>query len=428
MLVLALVMACGRPAPPRPPEVTVPAVADPALARVDLSRVHREWLASGVSCAEPTDALRAAVSPDPVLSAAVRELEYLCATGASGDDAARIALRWNEYMRVAGRPWRVEILAPPVVGDRPLLLATTFRAVGEARYTRGGGDGVAEVWDHLEGATLPHGWLGSAAADRPVVVRLDAVRTFALDEIWPMLDPQASDTTELQRRFAAPVRAQVAAALSPAEIAALAATGEDRLWLVRSAEAIAARASCGSTFSVARLPWNGLDRTSLEALRLAAEHPDPACPEVQPMEHLALAVRSGRIRGQTDLEPALQRLVALAARAFLVHELRHASDLAAGGPACTVCPPDMDRADLREVAAYLASIADPAAGSIAAYQACALRDAGERTAILDFVSDLLGGLCEGGAGDAAVVSEQLFGPSAAVEVRAFPEGLPLASP
>jgi hypothetical protein len=428
MLVLALEMACGRPAQEPPPAVTVPASPDPALDRVDLAAVHREWFVPGVSCAAPSEPLRAAVAPDPTLSAAVREIEYLCATGAVEDEAARVAGRWNDYMRLAGRPWRVEILAPPVVGDRPRMLATTFRAVGEAPFTRGGGDGVAEVWDHADGATLPHGWLGSAAADRPVVVRLDAVRTFALDELWPMLDPGAGDTTDAQRRFAEAVRGQAAAALSPPELAALAATGEDRLWLVRTAESIAARASCGSTFSVARLPWNGLDRASLEALRLAALHPDPACPEVQPMEHLALAVRSGRIRGQTDLEPALQRLVALAARAFLVHELRHAADLAAGGPTCTVCPPDMDRSDLREVAAYLASIADPAAGAIAAYQACALRAAGERTEILDFVSERLGGLCEGGSADPAAVSEALFGPSPAVEIRSFPDRLPLTSP
>jgi hypothetical protein len=345
----------------------LPAQVDPGLAQVDLATVHGAWPG-------PSDPRLATwVAPDPTLSAIVG------AWGQNSADPRPAAVLWNGYLRLAHQPWRIAVTPDGARFATYRLVEATATQIGEVRI-----DG--EIWDRVGGSLPNEPWIGITAADEPPVVLLDPLVAFTLDRIWPLLDPALAPTLDdLSRRFADPVRSVLGRELSAEEMAILAQTAEDRYWMVRTAEQIASRRTCGSSFTLTGVPWNGLDAREVEALRTAIGRGSAACPEVTDTEMLVFAVRSGRVRRAPALRPALEHLVALVGRLFVLHEARHAFDR--GEIRST-----LDPAAAREAAAYLATLADPELAMVSAFQLCTAGEVKGARA----VSDALGGLCEHG--------------------------------
>jgi hypothetical protein len=270
-----------------------------------------------------------------------------------------------------------------------------------------------------------------------VVLLLDRVAGFALDQVWPLLDPDLDGRRdETSRAFAPAVRAEVAAELAPAELSALRSTAADRFWLEAAADAITSRRTCGSAFYVARVPWDGMAPGDLATLRTHASRTPSSCPEVTQTEALLFDVRSARLRETPDLRDALEHLVGVVAHAVVVHEARHAWDdaqLAGQRIQCVGCPEDTSPVGALEGAAYLASFADPRTGALSMYQACSLDPAQvpDRASMIGWLSErLVGGGCASpppadlGA-RARAIAQETFGDAVPIEVLDFPTRLPV---
>ncbi|MEQ1508737.1 MAG: hypothetical protein ABMB14_41300, partial [Myxococcota bacterium] len=323
------------------------------------------------------------------------------------------------------------------------FLLKSYRVIYDGGEVRVGAEPFrAEIRRRVDATTLVDGWLGQMHdhADG-VVVLLDRVVAFALDQVWPALDPALDrELDPVTRAFAPSLRAELAAGLSAPELAALRATAEDRYWMNRAATAIHGRHQCGSAFWVSRIPWNGLSPRDLATLRQHAETAgDAACPDVTPDEALVFAVRSGRIRQVPGVREALEHLVGFVANAVVIHEARHAADdrALAGQPIpCIGCPPETSHRSAFEGSAYAASFADPVHGALAMYQACALDPAfvPEEAGIVAFLASGLtpGGCADGAPADLAAraraVEREVFRRDDRIEVVDFPASLPVGVP
>lgn len=435
-----------------PPEIRAGAtlvVDREALAAVDLAAVHEElvpdWVvSSGGMKPMQFRRIRREAGKDPNLGALLDRMEVLFEADPvlNATELLGLVRTWNAYLATAGEPWR---LAGEVqVGDGGgQLLLKSYRVIwdeGEVRVGERPFD--AEIRRRVDRTTLVDAWLGQMhdPADG-LVVLLDRVTAFSLDQLWPMLDPLLEGELDpLARAFAPAVRAEVAAWLSAEELAALQATAEDRYWMNRAAEAIHGRHQCGSAFYVARVPWNGLSPRDLATLQqAAAEGVGDPCPDVTETEALLFAVRSSHVRREPLVRQALEHLVGLTAHAVAVHEARHAADDAAlaGQPIpCVGCPAETTHLAALEGSAYAASFAHPDHGAVSMYQACALDPAWvpDRAAMVAFLVRRMndGRGCAAGppaarAGRADALQVEIFGRSDPIVVSDFPTSLPVSA-
>lgn len=440
-------LAAMQEEPPLPPAVHDGAllVLDrEALARVDLRLVHEElvpgWVvASGGVKGLHFDRLRREAGKDPNLGALLDRIEVLVAADPvlNAQELLAIVRAWNEYLAKAGEPWRLsgEVQVDGrggrwVMKCYRVLFDAGKVAVGERAYR-------AEVRRRVDDISQPDVWLGHMHDHTDgVVVLLDRITAFTLDKVWPMLDPVLeAELDPLSRAFAPAVRAEVAAALSSDHVAALAATAEDRMWLLRAAESVHARHQCGSAFVVARVPWNGLSSRDLATLQLHVSEGAP-CPDVTEHEVLVFSARSWHLRQTEGLREGLEELVGFVAGSVVVHEARHAADddaLAGQRIPCIGCPPETSHVGALEGSAYLASFADPQHGQLALYQACGLDPelVPERAAMVRFLAERLGGSCEAPPGDLAARARDLevaiFGRTEPIALADFPAALPVSS-
>ena len=417
-----------------------------AVARIDLGLVHRElvpaWVVArgGIKHAH-WDRLRREAGQDANLGALLDRMAQLIEAGPvlNASELLGLVRTWNHYLAAAGEPWRLggEITMGP---DGGTLRLKSYEVLFEGAEVRVGAQVVpASVRHRVDQTTQVDGWLGHVhSADEGVVLLLDQVIGFALDRVWPMLDPALdAELTPIQRAFAPRVRLEVATALGPGAMEVLAATAADRWWLLRTIESVHARHACGSQFVVSRMPWNGLSPRDLATLQLhATAGAGEACPDVTEHEALAFATRSHRLRTAGELDGALQRLVAWVAGAVAVHEARHAADVANHGRhglPCPGCAPATTRVGVLEGSAYIASFAHDGIGALALYQACGLEPAQvpERAAIVAELVERLGmaGCTEPPPLDlarrAAAVEQALYGRSEPVALAAFPDRLPI---
>jgi hypothetical protein len=443
-------------ADPGPPEIREGAlltVDREALAAVDLAAVHEElvpdWVvSSGGMKRMQFGRIRREAGKDRNLGALLDRMEVLFEADPVLNSAELLGLvrTWNAYLATAGEPWR---LAGEVqIGDGGgQLLLKSYRVIwdeGEVRV--GEAPFAAEIRRRVDRTTLVDAWLGHMHDPNDgVVVLLDRVTSFSLDQLWPMLDPLLEPELDpLSRAFAPSVRAEVAAWLTAEELAALEATAEDRYWMNRAAAAIHGRHQCGSAFYVARVPWNGMSPRDLATIQqTAAMGLDAPCPDVTETEALVFAVRSHHVRRTPNVREALEHLVGLTAHAVAVHEARHAADDLAlqGQPIpCVGCPPETTHLAALEGSAYAASFAHPAHGAISMYQACALDPdwVPDRAAMVEFLVRRLNGGAGCGAGPgsplwtegdrasrAAALQEEVFGRAEPVVVSDFPTSLPV---
>jgi hypothetical protein len=430
--------------PPAPDLQHLP--VDPeALARIDLRLVHEElvpdWVvARGGMKGLHFDRLRREAGQDPALRVLLDRMEVLFSSDPVANAPELLALirAWNEVLSRGNQPWR---LAGEVrIGqDGGELLLKTYRVVYDGGQVRVGDRSFrAEVRRRVDKTSLVDGWLGHMHDHEDgVVVLLDRVTNFALDQVWPMLDDQLDPELDpLSRAFAPAIRRELAAALAENQLAALVETGADRYWMVRAAEAITQRRQCGSAFFVARIPWNGMAPRDIAVLQQHVAPGDPGCPEVTEPESLVFAVRSAHTRAFPDVRDALEALVGVVAHAVVVHEARHAYDdevLAGQRIPCLGCPPDTSHVSALEGAAYLASFADAHTGALSMYQACALDpvQVPDRASMIAYLSERLtpNGCADGPPADLAAASARLatevFGGTVPIDVVDFPASLPV---
>jgi len=437
----------SRPAPPEIREGAVLTVDPAAVRGIDHRLVHEElvpdWIgARGGMKALYFERLRREVAAEPNLGALLDRMAALSekGPGANASELEAMVQTWNDVMATADVGYRLE---GDVAGAADEWWLKAYLEVSsDAEVVVDGATFGVTVRRRVDSVAPPDAWLGQLhGRDERVVILLDRVTSFTLDRIWPMLDPRLDGELDpISTGFASAVRTSVARVLSPDALARLEQTAEDRYWLLRATQSIHDRATCGSTFRIAGLPWNGLDPADQAALHVrAVEDRDGACPEVTEREALVFRVRSRHLRAQEGVREALEQLVAFVARAVVVHEARHAADLAARRDGreltCRGCPPELSDIGVWEGSAYLTTFAEPDLAAVALFQACdidpTLRP--ERAAVVRFLAvELARGGCDGPPpadlpARARALGEMLYGRSPSIELRGFPVGLPVSS-
>ncbi len=348
--------------------------------RRNLGEGERTRLASAVF-----GELRYAVGTDPTLVGILDELRDRLAGLQTRHDARLAGPRidylvwaWNTYLARRGSPWRLEAtLHVPRPGPRgrtrrPVLLTRSYEVLADLRDPAGRRLRLVRRGDLT---SLDEGILGHATGDRDegAVVMLDEVLEFAVHHVWPALEPALDERlADTARPLAAALRAEAAAELPAGALAQLRETAVDQQMLIEVADAIHARAECGSRFRVWGLPWNGLappDRLALvDALDRSALREE--CPEVTLGEAARMIGASERL-GRARLEGAVEALTAWLARAVGAHELRHVADGDEGRP-CPGCPPGLPVAAVDELSAYLAAFGTDGVAYASLLQACTM--------------------------------------------------------
>lgn len=417
-----------------------------ALADVDLRLVHTtlvpDWVvARGGVKQSHWHRLRREAGRDANLGALLDRMDHLIQEGPvhHANELFALLTAWNDYLEKAGQPWRVTGEIVRADGGGSLRLKTYEVLYDDGVVSVGGAAYPASVRRRVDATTQLDAWLGHVHShEEGVVLLLDELSGFALDRVWPMLDPALdSELSALQATFAPAIRREVRRALSPSDVTVLEYTAEDRMWLLRGVRSVHARHECGSRFLVARLPFDGLAPEDLVTLRRHAEGSDrEPCPEVTELEALVFATRSHHLRLQDGLQPALERLVAWVARAVAIHEAQHAADVEDGyvpGWDCEGCPSELSRVGSLEASAYLASFATQGSAALSLFQACSLDRARlpERGRVIAFLAERLGpGGCDAPppadlADLAQALQRELTGRSEPIRVAAFPSRLPI---
>lgn len=363
----------------------------PALERVDLPRVHAEllprWLvaqgkrAAGEGAEAESAAfaeLRAAVEPDGNLAALLDELHELSPPSRLGESPRRalyLTWAWSHYLDRHGAPFLV-LGSVRAHGFGPLLSATIHRVLADVEVPVGTAAHRVRITARIDGTNLREVYLGAAGHDDAIVVA-DRLRDFALDEVWPLLDPLVELRTAAARSFAAPIRAEAEARLSPQAMERLRDTAAARATMMEVVRGIEVRRrDCDGGLRVDAIAWDGLSPARLARLAEVAErHAERDCPGITADEVQLLARASEALHADASLAAALEELVALTAEHVSIHEARHLADAARHGGLdeplpCASCSEAMDAGARAELSGYLASFAWSPAPALALYQAC----------------------------------------------------------
>jgi len=421
-----------------------------ALARVDLERVHSElvpnWVvARGGLRGTHFEQLRREAGHDPNLGAILRRMRLLSDNDAmlNASELLGLVSTWNAYLDAAGEPWRMEgeilLSQGSSTGASSLLALRTYKIIHDGHTRVGDRAYRTLVQRRADDTTQVEAYLGHMRSwERGVILLHDRIRGYALDEVWPLLDPDHLPPDPIAAAFAPSLRAAVRDGLGSQVADKLEATAAHRRRMIESVSSVHGRHRCGSQFLISRIPWNGFqaaDVTRLQIHAAAAAH--QTCPDVRPEEAAALVDGSQALQATPGLRDAAERLTAWVAGAVAIHEARHAADDARideeGHFACTGCPAELGRVEALEASAYLASFAAPHQGVVSMYQACAL-DPDKlpgRAAAVAFLADRIGTTCrEGPPEDLSLRSRgveiDLFGRLTPVDLQDFPVSLPVA--
>ena len=341
--------------------------------------------------------------------------------GYEKDDAlAGHLTAWNEALDRAGAPFVIRggALESP---RGPQLFITSGRTLHDGVVDVGSQTVRVRVIERVDDMNIRESVLGeNVEVAQGGLLLSDRVLEFAIDRIWPILDPQAKPTAWSATMVDA-VRAEVRRDLSPESYAVLEDLAGARLAAVEAALATQSRRKC-SGFLFPRVGWRGVSPRDRDVLRRHVSAKD--CPDVTEQEFEAVRTFTDRASAEPDLEEAVGALLAWSLRPIALHEGRHAADVEVTGSLlepvpCSACGDLSDRAK-NELSAYAAEFAWTSAPAMAAYQVCLAiaGSGGSHRSAIEFLFDELDGDCVSGLPDQATVR--------AFEKRAFARDQPMA--
>ncbi|MBJ70226.1 MAG: hypothetical protein CMN31_02460 [Sandaracinus sp.] len=375
-----------RYAPPHP-------VDEDALAAIDWHDVHGRllplWVITKSTRRLPEDERRAreheayselryALADDPNLLGLFDELEAALREDPIGRARRVDYLLWayNDYLDAHAIPWRLEATLHLRRRGRPTFLTRSYEVLHDLRAPAGH---RLRLLRRADLTNVDEGFLGhTTGGGDGALVMLDQVLEFGVRHVWPMLHGGLDARLPERERGLAPfVRREALGALEAPAYTLLHETAVDQQALIEVASSIHARASCGNTFRIYGLPWNGLEPPDQRALVEALDRSQSGeCPEVTLGEAARLLGASERLGRTPALADAVEGLTTWVAGAVSVHELQHVADEGEGAQ-CSGCPEGMSAAAVDELSAYLASFASETHGYTALLQACSMEPDGE---------------------------------------------------
>jgi len=410
------------------------------LAEIDVEALHAEHFPSWVIAAsrgaeserarEAFAGLQQAVAADGNLTELLRRLHALVTSdelAERSEDLTRWFSAWNGYLDEHGVPY--QLTGGLMSGEPVHVWATSLHTLADFEVVVGDRSVRARVFERVDNTNLREFYLGVAqpAVDGAVILS-DRVLEYALDRLWPVLDPDVAEEELLAtaRPFASAIRREARAGLPTGALEVLRRSAAARLEIVAAAEAIRARSSC-SNFVVSRIPWHGFSERDLDGIRRAVDDVSD-CPAVKSSEVEALVRGSRALAGVEGLRTAIEALLAWSTRTITLHEARHIADAEEAGGLderldCRICK-DRDGASVTgEVSAYVASIAWSQSPTTALFQACdAVADqGGSHRRALDLILDAAQASCAAPQPEIAAAMQEL-------EHRAFERRAPITLP
>ncbi len=221
----------------------------------------------------------------------------------------------------------------------------------------------------VDSLNVVEGYLGlTADPGTGALVLADRVAEHALEDLWPLLDPESADPQ------AGPLVAEMRAGIAPDALATLEAHAPARRAMMDAVRHIRDRRECGSRFRIFDVPYAGFAADEVTAMSdYAWVDRGEECPRLRVEEARAIAAGSA---DKEELTPAVEALLAWATRASAIHEGRHAADAVRFGDAedveCDGCPAELDPEARAEASAYVESFAHEGTAAAAWWQACSV--------------------------------------------------------
>lgn len=365
-----------------------PELAAYELDGIDLTQVHRELLPKWVALrsgaqgeqteSEAFAALERELESNPALLALAKELRDKTTPSALADAqnreaVAQLFVRWNEVLDAADIPLMIRGGAD--LRPLPFFYAVTGEVSFDSHVRVSGEPQRVRILRRLDRLPLHESRAGVVdRRNEGAILMQEQIVLFALDELWPMFanEELVEASGPWRTAFAAGVRAEVEAALSPEYVESLRRTADARASMMNAVRAIRSRSSC-SHFVVLPVPWDGMTGEVLGVLRRHIST-DPGCPAVTAEEHRQLVRAARELEADSDLKEAVEALVAFVVPPIMMHEARHAADFEqaeAGSPRrCRSCDDLLDEPAQIEFSAYLAELAHTDRPATALAQAC----------------------------------------------------------
>lgn len=359
-----------------------------------LERVHAELLPGWVISAsnkrddtpEKFSALTDALAEDANAKSIIEDLGNLTADADTltdrGDEILDTVKLWNRYMDKAGQPWWVDgnIFIGP---GNTFFYVKTYKILGDFEVEVAGGDKKyrTRMATRVDRTNIVESFLGHASPHQDgAIILTDRLYDVSLREVWPILGEESSELmTAREKLFAPKVREEARRHLPEDTLAILAKHASTRAELEATLRAIRERRSCGSTFSIMDLPWDGMPQDQIDLLYRYAERDRYAdCPSIKEEEVKIIIAASEALADEDDLKKAAEALVAHVARAVTVHEARHVADHHRANAfeeplPCQTCDTyRLSRSARAELSAYLATFASDEVAYTGLYQACGL--------------------------------------------------------
>lgn len=358
------------------------------------------------------------------------------------DSLLAIINLWNARQEEAGQPWwlAANVVASPRTSYfyvKSYKILADFDVLVDERPYR------TRISARADNLNIVESMLGhTSPGEDGAFILADRLYDFSLGEIWPLLLEDPSMLEPRDAAFATYVRSELASLIDPSQFELLTRFATTRHELEQVLGAVRARReSCGSTFSIMQLPWNGFPEDQLDQLeRYVDRDRYDECPSLTEEELATLRDATDTLQGEPRLQVAVEHLVSAVSRAIAVHEARHAADHhTANGLlealSCSACDEGRLSTSARaELSAYLATFSSSPNPYTALYQTCSLdlQGATPHASALRFAFPRLGIDCDATppedlAARASALESTLFGRSSTIVLPAkkYPDRIEL---
>jgi len=417
------------------------------LGQLDLERIHSYLLPAWALARIGEDAkaiirlqmdLMDSLQEEPILTEIIRALQTSSEDASTTSASAILPLcwAWNQHLDLNEAPWRIHCNMVRRDPEQWFYLSS-YQVLADVAVDMDGQSQRVRLLRRMDRTGAREPYLGHAGtrAEGALLV-LDRIRDFAMDSVWPILDPSGDgDLTAMERALAPQVRSELRRTVGDEHMPVLERTAGIRLEMLRIWRELEPVRACQGKQSL-RLPWSGPTEETLLPLSLNTQQ---GCPLATPDQLGELLQLTDRIASEAQLLPALDRLVAWAAHPVTLHEARHLADRSqdgAEGPPCPGCTTDLDSSERSELSAYLSTLTHPSMANTARLQACvALADLAEDSiharALREIQDQDLEGMCTEPLPDFVRASQRamarLLGRSPSSQLpEDFPRRLPVA--
>ena len=354
------------------------------LSDSELEAIHSDWLPEwalsrvGQIHGEPTrtrDQLLESLQNAPVLHDIVRSLETSSddPKTTSSDEILPLCWTWNQYLDEHDRPWRIRCNMV-VREDERWFYITGYQVLADVQVDVEDTPQRVRLLRRMDRTGAREPYLGHAGTQSEgALLVLDRIRDFAMNSVWPLMDPEFDDLqNEFTRALAPEIRLELTRSLSVEHLTNLRRTAGIRLEMVEIWNEMEPIRRCRGLEQL-RLSWWGVSPESLMPLVNESEEEHQNCPNASPDDLGRLLQLTEDLAMEAELLPALDHILAWTAHPIIVHEARHLADRTtdgSDGPPCPGCSRPLSAAERSELSAYLSTLTHPSLSNLSRLQAC----------------------------------------------------------